>query len=428
MSDIKTDNLRARADAWARRRLAAIGKTGGFGTKRHFDCLGTGVCVANGLVLTAHHVTEGAQTLSIKIAGRIVSGAVVHEDRQHDLSLVRLAEEIGQPVVFAFGQDSSLSQHGHLVAALGYPASEGTDQFSLSRFQPKHFDMPQHDRPGAATGILEVQGGLEEGYSGGPFMMIEHDLMPIVGQSQRGGRAGFSQVRGATHLVHYLWAHDVQPVIKPWWDLIRRSLATPSESQRLWAGALGLPGKHATVLLGPPMAELEQRFTLVPNADGRPVLMAQSVLPLGAIGLPNAGAALTGLNPADLPRLFAHLGPGWRLRLPTFDEWRTAHTPPDREAPPPWPAGRETLVGKRVPPRGLPGPFGVQMAPLGHWELVSEADGTLSIVAPPLEIGGPPRKRTLSGLGETGGVVQRVCLDLPQNALEQTLTAAKWER
>jgi serine protease DegQ len=133
--------------------------------------LGSGVIVSgDGLILTNHHVIEGADQIEVALAdGRRTSARVIGTDPESDLAVLRVSLD-GLPTV-EFGSPSTL-RVGDAVLAIGNPfgvgltvtqgivSALGRDQLNLTLFE----DFIQTDaaiNPGNSGGALvDTQGRL----------------------------------------------------------------------------------------------------------------------------------------------------------------------------------------------------------------------------------------------------------------------------
>lgn len=84
-------------------------------------CLGTGFVVADGYVLTNHHVIEGRQDVRLRFdkVAEPIDGKVVAEDAERDLALIRFAAKAGMAKPVALATARALNR-GEKVGALGY--------------------------------------------------------------------------------------------------------------------------------------------------------------------------------------------------------------------------------------------------------------------------------------------------------------------
>ena len=150
--------------------------------------LGSGVVIrADGLILTNHHVVDGAQTIRVALAdGRSLPATLVGSDQPSDLALVRV-QAAGLPTV-PFG-DSERVKVGDVVLALGNPLGVG-----------QTVTMGIVSAKGRATGVsdgsyedfLQTDAPINQGNSGGALVNLSGELIGINAQivSPSGGNVG----------------------------------------------------------------------------------------------------------------------------------------------------------------------------------------------------------------------------------------------
>jgi hypothetical protein len=407
-----------RIDAWARRHLAAFDHENRQGNER----IGAGIAVTKSCVVTAQHVVQASGSQSrVHIGGQSALGTVTAFDYITDLAIVKLEEPIAEPAVFLFGMETRLSEQQSRLIALGYPHKAGDQShFEQAEFAPRQFEH-------AKFGYRIVAGtGLDEGFSGGPLILADHPALPVVGLTQEGGGVGQTSLRHPNDVVRYLLANGIRPKTLPAWELpeVRPSR---SEEKRLWANALGLPGTAVLLRRLSALSGNDAHFIVVPTDNGTPVLMMNMVLARRHFGLENGRCVMTGFEPSE--RLQAFLAHAARdgLRLPSRVEWARAFRRENQSSPEPWPIGTENAAIGTVPPRGPLGPYRVNLAPPGHWEVVSSETGALEVVAPPMSSGGALRSVDFNRPLNPASVVLRLCMDLPYNPSTADAQNAQWE-
>ncbi len=133
---------------------------------------GSGVAIrADGLVLTAHHVVEGAGALAVKVPGQRKShpAQVVYEDKDLDFALVKTSAVFDKYLPIS-AKPRSLRMR-EPVHALGYPVDIGL-----------HYPISS---PGIIAGLLndgliQLAMSLNPGNSGGPVIDAQNELVAIV--------------------------------------------------------------------------------------------------------------------------------------------------------------------------------------------------------------------------------------------------------
>jgi serine protease Do len=139
---------------------------------------GSGVIVSEeGLVLTAAHVIQGAETVLVVFPdGKQVEGLVLGANYSRDMAMVQISEKGKWP--FAKTGNSKPLDAGDWVVALGHSAG-----FDAARTPPVRFGRVISKGPG---NFLTTDCTLIGGDSGGPLFDLEGNLVAIhssIGQS-----------------------------------------------------------------------------------------------------------------------------------------------------------------------------------------------------------------------------------------------------
>ena len=150
--------------------------------------LGSGVIYdPDGLVLTAAHVVEGADTVTVRMAdGSIEEGTVVGTHTESDIAVVSIDDPPDDLAVAVLADDAP--DVGDLAVAVGSPY--GLDQTVTSGI------VSAVDRPapagGPAVGTLQIDTPINPGNSGGPVANREGEVIGIASfiQSQTGSSVG----------------------------------------------------------------------------------------------------------------------------------------------------------------------------------------------------------------------------------------------
>jgi len=131
---------------------------------------GTGFIISpRGLVLTALHVVEGAAAISVQWPdGRTVRARLRRSLPQLDLAVLKLPEGDYAPLPLG---DSDRIAPGHTVIAAGYPPAGG-----LSVEPCRVTTLPSYRQ----TPLIEVDNSLPPGYSGGPLLTRQGEVIGIV--------------------------------------------------------------------------------------------------------------------------------------------------------------------------------------------------------------------------------------------------------
>jgi S1-C subfamily serine protease len=150
--------------------------------------LGSGVIYdPDGLVLTAAHVIQGNQNVTVRLAdGRSLQGTVVGADTDSDIGVVAI-EDAPEGLPVATLADSA-PDVGDLAVAVGSPY--GLDQTVTSGI------VSALDRPappgGPGVGTIQIDTPINPGNSGGPVANRDGEVIGIASyiQSETGGNVG----------------------------------------------------------------------------------------------------------------------------------------------------------------------------------------------------------------------------------------------
>jgi S1-C subfamily serine protease len=182
--------------------------------------VGTGILIGPRLVATVEHVIDGAQTITLKRAGKIVArGTVVGSDAARDVALVRTDHAI-TGYRFAFAKRAP--RLGEDVAAIGFPlglpltVTRGSVS-GMNRTIP--IDGVERNR------LVQTDAAVNPGNSGGPLMTDLGQVVGLVdlGTNQANGLAFAVSSSVAGPLIQS-WTAAPQPVSAP-------ACATPPQAQ-----------------------------------------------------------------------------------------------------------------------------------------------------------------------------------------------------
>jgi serine protease Do len=135
---------------------------------------GTGFLIdADGNILTNHHVIEGAERLSVKLAdGRTLRAEVVGSDPDTDIALIKVAGP--GPFAYATLGDSSKLRVGEWVGAIGNPlAYEHTVTVGVVSFIGRKLFDPSLDD------YIQTDAAISFGNSGGPLINSRGQVIGI---------------------------------------------------------------------------------------------------------------------------------------------------------------------------------------------------------------------------------------------------------
>ncbi len=166
------------------------------GTGRRGGATGTGVgsgfiYAANGYILTAAHVVEGASQITVTLAdGRTFPGTVASSDATLDVAVVRIGAT-GLPTI-PIGKSSNL-QIGQMVLAIGDPLGQYPDSVTVGIVSGLDRSVTVADdltgQPRDLTGLIQTDAAINQGNSGGPLIDASGAAVGIV-------NAGSSSAQG----------------------------------------------------------------------------------------------------------------------------------------------------------------------------------------------------------------------------------------
>jgi S1-C subfamily serine protease len=161
------------------RSISAV--TGPFGRSATAESLGSGVVVADGIVLTNAHVVEGASEVTVSFGDERaeVSARVLGTDESHDLAV--LAVDTGGRAAISIGTSSGL-ELGDTVVALGYPLGLGsTATAGIVSGLNRTIDVSNGSQLDVTRlqGLLQTDAAINPGNSGGPLIDEAGQLVGI---------------------------------------------------------------------------------------------------------------------------------------------------------------------------------------------------------------------------------------------------------
>jgi serine protease Do len=157
---------------------------------------GTGFLIdADGLILTNHHVIEGAERLTVKLNdGRSLRAEVIGSDPDTDIALIKVSGT--EPFPHATLGDSSTLRVGEWVCAIGNPlAYEHTVTVGVISFLGRKLFDPSLDN------YIQTDAAISFGNSGGPLINSRGQVIGINSAvSRQASNIGFAvpinQARG----------------------------------------------------------------------------------------------------------------------------------------------------------------------------------------------------------------------------------------
>jgi S1-C subfamily serine protease len=128
----------------------------------------SGIVYARDLIITADHVVERDEDISVRLAdGRVINASIAGRDPGNDLALLRLTEAVASPAE-KVNQDAHI---GQLVVALGRPSEEGVEA-SLGIISAIGGPV-RTGRGGMLERYLRTDAVPFPGFSGGPLVDTE---------------------------------------------------------------------------------------------------------------------------------------------------------------------------------------------------------------------------------------------------------------
>jgi serine protease Do len=147
----------------------------GLPEERRQNSLGSGVIVrAEGLIVTNHHVVEGADEITVILADRTEHRAeLVASDERSDLAFLRISA--GRPLPAVPLGDSDRIEVGDLVLAIGNPF--GIGQTVTSGI----ISARARSTPGARSGVsfIQTDAAINPGNSGGALVSMDGELIGV---------------------------------------------------------------------------------------------------------------------------------------------------------------------------------------------------------------------------------------------------------
>ena len=178
-----------------------------------FQSSGTGFAVARGYVLTNAHVIAGASTIRVQAPGEPLLDAIaVFDDPELDVALLWVPDLRADPLRFAPVDPV----RGAAGATLGFPGGGGLQVEPAAvagAFTAQGRDIYGDRR--VSRRILELRAVIEQGDSGGPFVLADGTVGGVV----------FAESRTDDNVGYALTATSVATAIQPF---IGRTAATDS--------------------------------------------------------------------------------------------------------------------------------------------------------------------------------------------------------
>ncbi len=155
--------------------------------KNKANGLGSGFIInAEGLVVTNHHVIEGADKITVKLNdGNEYLATVLGHDAKTDLALLKIKANKALPYI-SFG-DSDKARVGDWVIAVGNPFGFG-ESFTAGIISARGRDI----QSGPYDDFIQIDAPINKGNSGGPLLNMSGEVIGIntAIYSPNGGNVG----------------------------------------------------------------------------------------------------------------------------------------------------------------------------------------------------------------------------------------------
>ena len=158
----------------------AVPERSPFGVIQRFaEGAGSGVIFApDGYILTNSHVVDGAREITVILAdGHDVAGAVVGEDPETDVAVVRISPPEGSSLSAVKLGDSDRLQVGQLVVAIGSPAGLQST-VTAGIVSALHRTLPGYGGR-MIEDIIQTDAPINPGNSGGPLVNSAGEVIGI---------------------------------------------------------------------------------------------------------------------------------------------------------------------------------------------------------------------------------------------------------
>lgn len=197
---------------------------GGRSRSQEQNSLGSGVIVRpDGLVVTNEHVIRGADEIRVVLADRREFAAqVVLQDERTDLAVLRISDDMSEPLPSLDFADSDSAEVGDLVLAIGNPFGVGQTVTSGIISALARTDVGVTD----FSFFIQTDAAINPGNSGGALLGLNGQLLGI-------NTAIFSRDGGSQGIGFAIPADMVRTVVL--------AAEQGGELRRPWIGASGQP-------------------------------------------------------------------------------------------------------------------------------------------------------------------------------------------
>lgn len=253
--------------------------------------LGSGFIIdADGVVITNHHVIDGADEVEVVLQnGLVLDAQIVGSDPATDIAVLRVSSEQPLPVV-QFG-DSEAARVGEWVVAIGNPFGLG------GSLTAGVISARGREIGGAYDDYLQTDVAINRGNSGGPLFNMDGDVIGV-------NTAIFSPTGTSVGISFSVPSAIAVPVIE--------QLMEYGETRRGWIGVNVL---EVTRDMAQAMGLNEPRGALLTRIDPEGPA-ADSGLETGDVILAFGGRPVA--DDRVLPRIVAETEPGSRVEVEVF--------------------------------------------------------------------------------------------------------------
>jgi len=139
--------------------------------------LGSGFIVSPGYLVTNAHVVAGGRTVRVSLAGQLTDASVVLFDAHLDVALLHAPTLRGQALRFAVADPA----RGSIGATLGYPGGGALTIGAAAvagRYDARGRDI--YGSTEVTRPILELRAEVDQGGSGGPFVLADGSVGGVV--------------------------------------------------------------------------------------------------------------------------------------------------------------------------------------------------------------------------------------------------------
>ena len=303
---------------------------GGPSRSQEQNSLGSGVIVRpDGLIVTNEHVIRGADEIRVVLADRREFAAeTVLQDERTDLAVLRIIDEMREPLPALDFADSDNAEVGDIVLAIGNPFGVGQTVTSGIISALARTDVGVTDY----SFFIQTDAAINPGNSGGALLGLDGQLLGI-------NTAIFSRDGGSLGIGFAIPANMVRTVVL--------AAEQGGELRRPWIGASGqpvTPDLMAAIGLERPVGVLLSRIHPNGPAD-------QAGLEIGDVLL-----AVNGRSVDDPKALSFRVATAVADEVATIQYWRDGERLETRITPtiPPFePAPDTTLLGGQHPMSGV---------------------------------------------------------------------------